>query len=94
MINKNKNETTINNAIKAFTKLKQIGCPVYLDDDSEPSYFRISGEYIQKDGSFWVEGYNDYDGEPHIDSRITKILDEHKLEGEFYSSCQLNVYDS
>ena len=92
-MNKYKTQTTIDNALKCFNKLKELGCPVFLNDDDESSYFRISGEYMQKDGSYWVEGFNEYTGEPHIDTRITKILNEHKLDGEFYSSCELNVYD-
>lgn len=92
-MNKHKTQQSIFNSIKAFNKLKEIGCPVYLNDINESSYFRIDGEVMQKDGSLWVEGFDEYTGEPHIDTRITKILNEHKLDGEFYSSCELNVYD-
>jgi len=93
-MNKYKTQITIDNATKCFNKLKQLGCPVFLNDDDESSYFRISGEYMQKNGSYWVEGYNDYTGEPYVDARIIKTLNEYGLDYEFYSSSLLNVYDN
>jgi len=82
---------------KAYTKLKNMGCPVIEGDDSgNMDKFRISAEQNCEDANetVWADYYNMGWGLFGVNTQITNILDDNGLYAEWINPGVLAVIEA
>ena len=85
------------NARRAYNALKKAGAPVFIRDDGPNSaHFHVSGEEGGKSEN-WVDYWNEAAarwGGDTVNPKLTEILAEHGLFGEWETAGSVAVWDA